>query len=422
MHLTLLQEQYSLAYVSAVASAAGYEVSIPKYDVDSIDGVLKSNEGIRPRIEFQAKATSMNVDICDQKSFEQLSPEDVCAYLTGNGWHETERIGDKGWVFEKGENELLIPARRNLGDYASRMADVVNTLAREEQRSQLSVYNDLSASGNDIIRVRALEGDENGTIPFHDGVVLYGAAEKMVKAGACSAIAPKPYYRSCNFALVKDYMKSVRLGQTERGSYVMTLLSPIGARLAEAPDKPPFPRMVTSHLAGSLHALRLSADEAADKDDFQAFEQRVEEGVNANLCEAVSSLASHGEGAELSISWAAPAEAAAPKEFFPHTMAPVIEEAAQEFKRNAPELDLRFTGKVVRLERQPEAFDGHATLLLDIKNKMRNINLQFTQAEYDRVIKAFQNNLLVSIAGDLFPRGNGRYEIHNPKNFHIHEQ
>ncbi|MCP4695324.1 MAG: hypothetical protein GY862_00540 [Gammaproteobacteria bacterium] len=366
----------------------------------------------------------MNVDIRDKEVFEQLSSEDVSAYLIGHGWCKAKQIGDKAWVFEKEEYELLVPARRNLGDYASCMANVLKTLAREEQRSQLYVYNDLSVSGNDVIRVRALEGDENGTIPFHDGVVLYGAAEKMVKAGACSAIEPKPYYRSCNFALVKEYMKSVRLGQTEYGSYVMTLLSPVRARLAEAPDKPPFPRMVTSQLAGSLHALRLSADEAADKDDFQAFEQRVAEGVNANLCEAVSSLASHGEGAELSISWSAslPAEAAAPKEFFPHTMAPVIEEAAQEFKRNAPELDLRFTGKVVRLERQPEAFDGHATLLLEVKNKMRNINLQFTRAEYDRVIRAFQNNLQVSIAGDLFPRGNGRYEIHNPKNVYIHEK
>ena len=51
----LQMEQLSLAYVRAVAAGAGYQVSIPNPDVDSVDGVLASSMGRRPRIEFQAK-------------------------------------------------------------------------------------------------------------------------------------------------------------------------------------------------------------------------------------------------------------------------------------------------------------------------------------------------------------------------------
>ena len=51
-------EQLSLAYVRAIAAEGGYQVGRPEPDVDSVDGVLFSASGRRPRIDFQAKATS----------------------------------------------------------------------------------------------------------------------------------------------------------------------------------------------------------------------------------------------------------------------------------------------------------------------------------------------------------------------------
>ena len=57
----LQMEQLSLAYIRAVAASAGYQVTRPELDVDSVDGVLASSTGHRPKIEFQAKATSRNL-------------------------------------------------------------------------------------------------------------------------------------------------------------------------------------------------------------------------------------------------------------------------------------------------------------------------------------------------------------------------
>ena len=54
-------EQFSLAYVRAVAAAGGYQVTRPEPDIDSVDGVLMSGLGRRPRIDFQAKATSQDL-------------------------------------------------------------------------------------------------------------------------------------------------------------------------------------------------------------------------------------------------------------------------------------------------------------------------------------------------------------------------
>ena len=61
MEIGQRKARLSLAYIEAVAAKAGYQVSEPRVDDDSVDGVLMGREGRRPRIEFQAKATARDV-------------------------------------------------------------------------------------------------------------------------------------------------------------------------------------------------------------------------------------------------------------------------------------------------------------------------------------------------------------------------
>jgi len=62
MELNLRKEQFSHAYIRAIASVAGFGVSKPDVDDDSIDIEIsgRSVDGIplRPRIELQLKCTS----------------------------------------------------------------------------------------------------------------------------------------------------------------------------------------------------------------------------------------------------------------------------------------------------------------------------------------------------------------------------
>ena len=61
MHPNDKKERFSMAYIAAVAAHAGFHVVKPELDRDSIDGILMCDEGRRPRIEFQAKATARDV-------------------------------------------------------------------------------------------------------------------------------------------------------------------------------------------------------------------------------------------------------------------------------------------------------------------------------------------------------------------------
>ncbi len=58
MELNQCKARFSLAYIGAVAARAGYQVCEPVVDDDSVDGILIGQAGRRPRIEFQAKASS----------------------------------------------------------------------------------------------------------------------------------------------------------------------------------------------------------------------------------------------------------------------------------------------------------------------------------------------------------------------------
>lgn len=55
------KELFSFSYIDAVASQAGYQRVQPHVDHDSVDGILLADFGRRPRIEFQAKSTELDI-------------------------------------------------------------------------------------------------------------------------------------------------------------------------------------------------------------------------------------------------------------------------------------------------------------------------------------------------------------------------
>ena len=61
MQLNDQKEDFSFAYIMAVAAQAGYWVEFPRRDRRSVDGVIRSDFGKQPAIRFQAKATAQPV-------------------------------------------------------------------------------------------------------------------------------------------------------------------------------------------------------------------------------------------------------------------------------------------------------------------------------------------------------------------------
>ena len=108
----------------------------------------------------------MLVQIRDRKALATLPVVNLRAYLNSRDWNNAGRWGERPAVIYTKEHggrswEVLVPLRDTVADYAESMAESVAILAEVEERSQLDVFHDLSATGADVIRLRSANGRGN---------------------------------------------------------------------------------------------------------------------------------------------------------------------------------------------------------------------------------------------------------------------
>lgn len=378
----------------------------------------------------------MRAAVQDKETLSTLKPIEMMAYLRANGWQQAADRAGKGslWVLQGRsgtEFDVSLPARRELGDYTLRMAEVLETLADAEQRSQLDVLRDVQTTTADLIRVRAPSGNaENGTLPFNEAVTFVERSRDMMLAAACAAISKRPVYAKRKAQQAMDYLHQIRMGQTERGSFVLTILSPVTPELRPAQDtllpiepELPFERQVTRTLIGSLAALDEAAREAAVQGDMTPFQRAVERGVSANLCDAVVGLAgiSPSDGLDIQISWSRtrPIDTqTVGRVLLTSDTMPLIEEAARRFRETAPSDDAEIVGNVTALARDEKATDGDVTIRGIVEGEIRSVKVTLGEDDYRQAVQGHRDRQVVTCIGDLAKEGRG-YRLRNPRNFTI---
>ena len=226
-----------------------------------------------------------------------LRPGDVKLYLTSQGWIPQATNGSNRRLSlhhpQHRGVELLLPMERTLGDFALRMGEVVVGLAQIEDRPVGQVLNDLSMPPGDVFRfgvagsVAAL-----GNVPLDEGLRTIEGGRKLLWASAHSTVQPQPLLPQRKLQQVEEFLRSCRLGQTERGSFITTILGRVPPEIQPSLEFgsegtlegiEPFARRVTTRLMESLglvsHAIR-SGETGLILDS-------VDRGVSANLCEAL---------------------------------------------------------------------------------------------------------------------------------------
>lgn len=174
----------------------------------------------------------MKVRITDKSSFEALRPLDVAAYVRSTGWRLTGFWGTDASVWSSAEREIVLPEHTQFADFALRMAEVVAALAEVEKRSQLELFRDLTMAAADVVRVRVASPlAADGSVGLDEGVMLFNSAREMILSAARATVSPRPYFRSRLPGEAEEYLRKVRLGQTERGSYVATIVCPVSPEL-----------------------------------------------------------------------------------------------------------------------------------------------------------------------------------------------
>ena len=359
---------------------------------------------------------------------ERLTPTSVSAYLAANGWQHEQSVATDASLtavtWTKGTDfEISLPLRPDYLDYSRRMSEVIDTLRRVEDRPKVEVVADVSSSGFDVMRVRIVSAEtSDGTLPFDEAAQIVDRSRDMVLAAACSAVQPRIYYPSRKPREANEYLRRLRFGQTERGSFVFSILSPVAPRLASGQTElaldEPFDRRVVEKLLTGITGVRNAAAHAATTKDVSSFERGIEQGVSANLCEALAGLTGYEDleqDVEISFSWALTRPRANERQLLARAYAPLIREAAAVLKAKAPEEDFLAFGSVITLNRTEGAQIGQVVMTALLGGQARRIAFELDRTDYQVAIDAHGAREPISVVGTLVKEGR-LYRLRDPRN------
>lgn len=363
----------------------------------------------------------MKVRIRDIEALNAISPVALSSYARDEGWEKTEEYGKHADVYvADGRPEIVVPRTAHLGDYAETVSELIAIFAEAAGWDELTMYRDLVTADRDVIRVRATES-EDGSVSVNDGVGFVEGARDMVRAAACSVRDPRPVYRAGANREAAEYLERVRLGQTEQGSFAVTLLTPVVPPPTQQPQPPldpaldsgPFERRVTGRLAEALEAAR-QATERTNAGETGAFSEAVASGVNANLCEALVQMIGPFPTLDIGLVWARTRPRPRLSVPFPGSDAPLLREAARTFRDREPRMDMRLFGFVQRLKRDESETDGTITLRASIEGNTESVTTVLGQRDYELAVGAHKAREPVIAEGDL-ERVGQRWHLKNPR-------
>ena len=365
-----------------------------------------------------------------------VPPRSLYIYLDAQGWERVRPYGDMGDAFalREQEREILVPAYAEFADYAVRVNEVIATLSQVEGRDRNTVLRDLLLADADLVRVRIADGTGNGSLPIDSGVTLIQESRNLLLAAACSALRPQRSFRAGAHQEAVKYINKVRLGQTEQGSFVVNMLSPVPLNLDSRNNTfndfrhfahDPFERKVTLKLVSGLRATRDAVTLANRAHGINPFEERVSQGVSANLCEAIGNLIDIGDrdGVDISVSWALTRTSPERNALvhFEDSDAVVLKEASRVLKERQERPNERIEGYVTLLRRGEAEPEGRARIKAMIEGVMSSVRVDFDPFDYSLITEAHDLRLVVSLEGDLRREGQ-RWVLHNPRDIFVYEE
>ncbi|HSX37557.1 MAG TPA: hypothetical protein VLE95_01870 [Chlamydiales bacterium] len=363
-----------------------------------------------------------------------IGPTKLIAYVKARGWVKTQEYSPaaSSWLYKdaREEYEILLPLEQNCDDYALRVGDLLTTISAIENRPIDSIITDFTNSTSDIIRIKAYsQHPTSEKIPLEDGVRLAEKARDLILAAANSTLSPKAYHQTRRSSQVDNYLKNAEMGQTEKGSFVFTILITVPPALSivdldkENDLEEPFERKANKNLFQALDACRSACSAALLSSDIKPFEKAISQGVSANLCEALACLneSCGGEGLDLRMSWSLgrPAPLLIPSHIrFNNDAIPLIKEAARVFKETIPREDFEVDGFVRRLSKE-KTKSPEVTIIGIVDGQPSKIMVQLGQEEHQKAITAYKEEIPIHCTGELSRRRGNVYDLLNPRKFEL---
>jgi hypothetical protein len=231
-----------------------------------------------------------------------VSPRALKGYASGLDWRPVDGINGNIAVYHRPDSELhqvIIATDTTLSDYDEVVAEAVRKLADFEKRPAREVLDHLLLPPAEVLSFREVSPDaEAGSLQLGHAAQFIGGTRKLLLSIAHSVLVPRASHPRLARTEAEDFINRCRLGQTDRGSFVINVACPLDAQLALPGIGEPFARQVTSLLLDTLADLARAADGGISENLIDPLRHR---GISANLCESLLMLRPTGDRASLSV-------------------------------------------------------------------------------------------------------------------------
>ncbi|HEY8378329.1 MAG TPA: hypothetical protein VIK91_17655 [Nannocystis sp.] len=354
--------------------------------------------------------------------------QDLRAYLDARGWHSFPSRVSYAAIYRSpgaGDFEVQIPLDTDLADYADAIVFAARRIAAFEDRPVEQVLRDLLQPRCDTVRY-AVTGPSTrtGTISLVAGHALVAGALKSLLASACSVQRPRRFHPRMTLSDAESYVRACRLGQTEIGSYVLTVETPLDIHAQLDATEIPFGRRATAYLFESTAYLARAIRQG---ETARILEENPDAPlVSANLCESLLEMMPPDESADLRLtgSWSPliPPPASVPSAVhFDRTMFEAVERLAQQLRPSRDSEPAQFVGKVLELSGAPNAagqLEGDVVLQVQADDQLLKVRVPLGPEDYKDAGAAHLAQHYVSVRGQLH-RGPRIHVLKNPTGFQV---
>jgi len=341
----------------------------------------------------------------DQSDLNAVTPADVARYLAGTGWSQQQGAPHLSvWTTADDGFEVLLPLNAEFRDYRARLRDAIRTIALAEERATPEVLADVAATTVDTQHFRLFPDLPSGTIALVDVVDVARGVRDLMYAAAHAAVldAPMLVQPRPRPPQVNSFVRGVRLAAPTAGSFVLSAQVPV---VGDA-EPLPFNRRAVLQLHQAIQATHDAANEAVRRDSVAPFAERAENGVSANLCEAVA-LIGRTQPFDMRFAWARaiPLSRDVSRFSFDRRLIDTVEAAAKELPRLATESEVVLTARVIRLDRIDQGY-GRATLRGGVERPPgyvadMSVTATLPPHLYDRAEVAHRDRRRIRVVGQL---------------------
>ena len=377
----------------------------------------------------------MNNDI--KQKAHQINFLALQQYLTGKKWQkQLSKKGDKAFFRQFiGDNvisEIALPLNRNFSDYDEAIIKAINLIADNEQRAPIQLINDLLLPPADQIRFRVNNArTKDGLISLSEGFMLFESAKKSLLATAHDIIKPEIYHKRLGLKDAQQFIDSCMMGQTERGSFIASIVCPIGNHSVDDNYQQlslfnsfedltsSFTRQVTTKLMNSISTVK----QVIEAQNYSYFENN---SISGNFLESLIEMGEYGESEEIQImtSWAPTApqlDSSVPNSVIitKDYILPLEQVVEKIRERNADEVG-EFIGRISDTKAEPDIkLRSEGVIIFNCVGEYGAIKAKVTlnKDDFQKAVIAFEKGSTIRVKGML--RTNGRIKVIEHPEFEI---